>query len=91
MVNFSTNKTNDIQKLRRKVKRKLDQKRYLHTLGVSYTAAALAMCYEADIKKGGKGVYMRMEDVAESIGLALRLPQRALINDLEIWGTNPWK
>lgn len=46
---------------------------------------------EADIKKGGKGVYMRMEDVAESIGLALRLPQRALINDIEIWGTNPWK
>lgn len=46
---------------------------------------------ESDIKKGGKGVYMRMEDVAESIGLALRLPQRALINDIEIWGTNPWK
>lgn len=46
---------------------------------------------ESDIKSGGKGVYMRMEDVAESIGLALRLPQRALINDIEIWGTNPWK
>lgn len=46
---------------------------------------------ESDIKKGGKGVYMRMEDVAESIGLALRLPQRALVNDIELWGTNPWK
>ena len=46
---------------------------------------------ESDIKKGGKGVYMRMEDVAEAIGLALRLPQRALIKDIEIWGTNPWK
>ncbi len=51
MVNLSNHKSNDIQKLRRKVKRKLDQKRYLHTLGVSYTAAALAMRYDADIKK----------------------------------------
>ena len=46
---------------------------------------------ESDIKKGGKGVYMRMEDVAESIALAIRLPQRALVNDIELWGTNPWK
>ena len=51
MVEFSKTKSNDIQKLRKKVKRKLDKKRYLHTIGVSYTAAALAMRYGADIKK----------------------------------------
>lgn len=40
-------------------------------------------------KKIGKGVYMRAEDVADSIYLTLNLPQRALIKDIEIWGTNP--
>jgi 3-oxoacyl-[acyl-carrier protein] reductase len=44
---------------------------------------------ESELKSGGKGVYMRMEDVAETILLALNLPQRALIKDIEIWGTNP--
>ena len=29
----------------------LDPKRFEHTLGVAYTAAALAMCYEVDINK----------------------------------------
>jgi 3-oxoacyl-[acyl-carrier protein] reductase len=44
---------------------------------------------ESDIKDGGKGVYMRVEDVADSIIFSLNLPQRALIKDIEIWGTNP--
>jgi 3-oxoacyl-[acyl-carrier protein] reductase len=44
---------------------------------------------ENEIKSSGKGVYMRMEDVADSILYALNLPQRALIKDIEIWGTNP--
>jgi 3-oxoacyl-[acyl-carrier protein] reductase len=44
---------------------------------------------ESDIKEGGKGVYMRVEDVADSIIFSLNLPQRALIKDFEIWGTNP--
>jgi 3-oxoacyl-[acyl-carrier protein] reductase len=42
-----------------------------------------------DIKSGGKGVYMRVEDVVETILMAVNLPQRALIKDIEIWGTNP--
>jgi 3-oxoacyl-[acyl-carrier protein] reductase len=46
---------------------------------------------ESEQKKIGKGVYMRAEDVADSIILALKLPQRALIKDIEIWGTNPNK
>lgn len=44
---------------------------------------------EEELKNSGKGVYMRAEDVADSILLCLNLPQRALIKDIEIWGTNP--
>jgi 3-oxoacyl-[acyl-carrier protein] reductase len=44
---------------------------------------------EDELKNSGKGVYMRAEDVADSILLCLNLPQRALIKDIEIWGTNP--
>lgn len=35
-----------IYKLLKKVKKQLDQERYEHTLGVMYTAAALAMCHD---------------------------------------------
>jgi 3-oxoacyl-[acyl-carrier protein] reductase len=44
---------------------------------------------ESKLKEIGKGVYMRAEDVADSIMLALKLPQRAMLKDIEIWGTNP--
>jgi len=32
---------------------------------------------------------MRAEDVADSILLAIKLPQRAMLKDVEIWATNP--
>lgn len=38
-----------IVKIRKKLKNELDKERYEHTLGVMYTAAALAMRYEEDI------------------------------------------
>lgn len=41
----------EIQIIRKKLKKKLDPARYEHTLGVSFTAAALAMRYGADIRK----------------------------------------
>ena len=44
---------------------------------------------EAEQKQIGKSVHMRSEDVADSIILALKLPQRAMLKDIEIWGTNP--
>lgn len=44
---------------------------------------------ESELKQIGKGVYMRAEDVADSIMLAMKLPQRAMLKDIEIWGTNP--
>lgn len=41
----------NIQILSSKLKRRLDPERYEHTLGVAYTAAALAMRYSCDIDK----------------------------------------
>ncbi len=44
-------KSSNIKKIRRAMERTLDDKRFEHTLGVAYTAAALAMRYDADIIK----------------------------------------
>lgn len=41
-------KESDITKIRKSMEKKLDSKRYEHTLGVAYTAAALAMRYNVD-------------------------------------------
>lgn len=40
-----------ITKIRRRLMTELDKERYEHTLGVMYTAAALAMRYDEDIEK----------------------------------------
>lgn len=42
-------KPNDICKVRRSMEKTLDAKRFEHTLGVAYTAAALAMCYDESV------------------------------------------
>lgn len=42
-------KSTDLKKIRKAMKKTQDSKRYEHTLGVAYTAAALAMRYEAPI------------------------------------------
>lgn len=41
----------DIAELRAKVKKAQDKKRFEHTLGVTYTAACLAMCYDIDTER----------------------------------------
>lgn len=41
-------KTADLKKIRKSMEKELDARRYEHTLGVAYTAAALAMCYDID-------------------------------------------
>ncbi|MDE5909394.1 MAG: bis(5'-nucleosyl)-tetraphosphatase (symmetrical) YqeK [Lachnospiraceae bacterium] len=43
--------TVDVRKIRKKLEKDLDHKRFEHTLGVAYTACALAMCHQADIGK----------------------------------------
>lgn len=42
---------NDIIEMQKKLQTVLPEYRYHHSLGVSYTAASLAMCYGFDIKK----------------------------------------
>lgn len=44
-------KSNDLKKIRKAMQKTQDVQRYEHTLGVAYTAAALAMRYDSDIKK----------------------------------------
>lgn len=44
-------KSADLKRIRKKMEKTLDPKRFEHTLGVAYTAAALAMCHKADINK----------------------------------------
>ncbi len=43
-------KTYDLKKIRKSMEKMQDPKRYEHTLGVCYTAAALAMRYEVSLK-----------------------------------------
>lgn len=42
-------KTNELNKIRKALKKALDDKRYEHTIGVEYTAAALAMRYDESV------------------------------------------
>lgn len=44
-------KPNDLTKIRKAMEKALDPKRYEHTLGVEFTAAALAMRYDAPVFK----------------------------------------
>jgi len=44
-------KAADIKKIRKKMEKSLDPKRFEHTLGVAYTACCLAMCYDTDLNK----------------------------------------
>lgn len=43
--------TEELLEIRKKLKKKLKKERYEHTVGVMYTAASLAMRYQADIQK----------------------------------------
>ena len=43
-------KENDLKKIKKKLEKELDAKRFEHTLGVAYTAASLSMRYDADLK-----------------------------------------
>lgn len=41
----------EIEQLQKKIKERLPENRYIHTIGVRYTAAALAMRYGVDLEK----------------------------------------
>lgn len=40
-----------LDKMKKRVQDHLDKERYEHTMGVMYTAAAMAMCYQVDMEK----------------------------------------
>ncbi len=40
-----------ISKINKKLQKKLDKERYEHTIGVMYTASALAMCHNANVEQ----------------------------------------
>ena len=71
-------KTFDLKKIRKAMEKNLDAKRYEHTLGVAYTAAALAMRYGCDVKD------------AQTAGLlhdcAKQLPESEMISICETYG-----
>ena len=41
----------DLRAFSKKAEKHLDEERYVHTLGVMYTAAALAMAHGGDLKR----------------------------------------
>ncbi len=41
----------DFGKIEKKLAKYLDQPRFLHTMGVMYTSASLAMVHDCDLKK----------------------------------------
>lgn len=41
------------------------------------------------VSQSGKGSRLRAEDVAEAVVFACALPGRALVREVELWGTNP--
>lgn len=51
MLNLHKKKVYDLTKIKKQVKRKLSDHRFEHTIGVTYTAAALAMRYEVDLNQ----------------------------------------
>jgi predicted HD superfamily hydrolase involved in NAD metabolism len=75
----------DLNKIRRTVERNLDPKRYEHTLGVAYTAAALAMCHGADVRKAQ--IAGLLHDCAKCIDhhkkIAICLKHNIEVNEIE--------
>lgn len=55
----------NIMEMQKEVKKYMDEMRYCHTVGVMYTASALAMCHGADIEKAQ--VAGLLHDCAKSI------------------------
>lgn len=83
-------KTYDMKTFQKKLKREMDEGRYQHTLGVMYTAAALAMRYEYDIQKAQ--IAGLLHDCAKCIpnGKKLKLCEKYQIPVTEVENRNPF-
>ena len=78
-----------IRKMQKKLKPHLDKDRYSHTLGVMYTAAALAMCHGADLDQALTAGLLH--DCAKCIPgeTKIRLCRRYHLNISEVERANP--
>lgn len=78
-------KTLELKKLRKAMEKALDDRRYEHTLGVEYTAAALAMCYGASVKNAQ--IAGLLHDCAKCLSdekkLSICAKHNIIINDIE--------
>lgn len=60
--------TTELTAIRKKLEKKLKEERYIHTLGVMYTAASMAMRHGADVQKAmTAGLCMIVENIATSM------------------------
>ena len=50
--------TTELTAIRKKLEKKLKEERYIHTLGVMYTAASMAMRHGADVQKASLPIIM---------------------------------
>ena len=80
----------DLLHLRRSMEKYLDGERFEHSLGVAYTAAALAMCHGADVEKAQ--VAGILHDCAKCVGhdKKLNLCRRHGIEVSDIERRNPF-
>ena len=69
-------KSSNLKKIRKAVEKTLDSKRFEHTLGVEYTAAALAMRYGEDLMKAQTAGLLH--DCAKCMSNEKRLSDRFL-------------
>lgn len=78
-----------VSRIRRKVKNHLDRERYEHTLGVMYTAGALAMCHGSDLEQAL--IAGLLHDCAKCIPdeKKLRLCDRYHLNVSDVEAANP--
>jgi len=66
------------------------RKQNVRVVVVSPSAVELKELPPHEIKEKGPGAYQRMEDIAEAIYFSCALPNRCLVRDIELWGTNPF-
>ncbi len=79
-----------LKDLRKEIEKTQDEKRFEHTLGVAYTAAALAMCHGEDIEKAK--VAGLLHDCAKCISdeKKIKICQKAHVEITEVELRNPF-
>lgn len=79
-----------LKELRKEIEKSQDEKRFEHTLGVTYTAAVLAMCHDEDIEKAK--IAGLLHDCAKCISdeKKIKLCQKAHMEITEVELRNPF-